>query len=98
MSFIINCGLIVFCVLQVWIYLYLSLSRGTFPDELSERVPLTRRWIPTQSRFSQERQALRVRGMIAGVHPDQVKFNFSCLINTFYLLKYASFNYLLCVF
>ena len=78
----------------MWIHLYLPLSRGTFLDELAERVPLMRRWVPTQSRSSHERQALRVRGMIGGVHPDQVNFNFSYLINIFYLLKYASSNYL----
>ena len=48
-------------VLQVWIHLYLPLSRGTFSDELSERVPLMRRWEPYVSRSSHEHQALRVR-------------------------------------
>ena len=56
----------------MWIHLYLPLSRGTFPDELSERVPLLRRWEPYPSRSSHERQALSVRKMLSGVHPDQV--------------------------
>ena len=93
MSFIINYGLSKFYALQVWIHLYLPLLWGTFPDELSKRVPLMRRWVPSQSRSSHKRQALRVRRMIAGVHPDQVNFNSSYLINIFYLLNYASFNY-----
>ena len=60
------------CVLQVWIHLYLPLTRGTYQDELAERVPVMRRWLPSSSRSSHNRQALHMREMISGVHPNQV--------------------------